>query len=283
MSSKANSSTSGAGVRVKEVLVGALGTESDSIYDMKSAVWLTFILSFLLCWIPILGQMVAGYIGGRRSGSPVRGAMSTTLATVVVLAILMILSVGLFSVNGILTGNPGERIDEISGTSPLTGQMLSAGLSYLTAAFGSVDGTLSINYGIYLVTIAFGFIGGIIADQSRKETRLIISESASTAPVRSARSMEMHRAGRSLGFETFDDIRAANPRAQPEVQSARIVEVPKAAPVTATTVGPVRAGMTTTSNTEDADNGPFSDILRRQDRKDPSEQRAQQKDDFEYI
>ncbi|HPP45635.1 MAG TPA: hypothetical protein PK446_07570, partial [Methanomassiliicoccaceae archaeon] len=38
------------------------------VYSFWSAMKYTFALSLLLWWLPVFGQMVAGYVGGRRAG-----------------------------------------------------------------------------------------------------------------------------------------------------------------------------------------------------------------------
>ena len=37
---------------------------------------MTLILAALLWWFPVLGPMVAGYVGGRKSGTTMRGLAS---------------------------------------------------------------------------------------------------------------------------------------------------------------------------------------------------------------
>ena len=68
--SKSVSSRSVSG-RVKEAADTILGTgadKADVMYDSRSGALLTFLLLFIVGWIPTIGQMVAGYVGGRRSG-----------------------------------------------------------------------------------------------------------------------------------------------------------------------------------------------------------------------
>src|SRR2546426_8292739 len=45
-------------------------------YSMWSAMKYVLALSLLLWWLPTIGQMIAGYIGGRRAGGPWRGGFS---------------------------------------------------------------------------------------------------------------------------------------------------------------------------------------------------------------
>src|SRR5574344_2438708 len=121
------------GAKAKSAAEAVLGTgadTADTAYDMKSGALLTFLLLFALGWIPILGQMVSGYVGGRRSGSPVRGLAATGAATVCVLIVLTVISFILYSVNGALADDPAAEIAAVSATSPVLGQLMSAGVGY---------------------------------------------------------------------------------------------------------------------------------------------------------
>jgi len=44
----------------------------------RGAFWIT-LLSLLLWWIPVLGPAVAGYVGGRKAGTPLRGAVAALI------------------------------------------------------------------------------------------------------------------------------------------------------------------------------------------------------------
>lgn len=286
VSNKGSSSTSGTGVAVIGAVGKVLGTDSNSAYDVKSATWLTFILSFLLCWIPIIGQMVAGYIGGRRAGSPARGVFATTVAVAAVLGILLILSVGLFSIDGLLSGDAEAKVTAIGETSPILGGVLASGLSYL-GAFYTSTGEISINFELYLITIAFGFIGGILADQSRKEARLLVQSSYAATPSRHARSLEMHSMGKKLGFESFDDYRAisVNSMATATAPASKIKEASvKAAAVTATVEMSPKVATPTSSCEMEQKEGPFAGILHKTDRKsDSAVVKSSPEDDYKYV
>jgi len=49
------------------------------VYNFWSAVKYTFGLSLLLWWLPVFGQMIAGYVGGRRAGAPWKGMIAALL------------------------------------------------------------------------------------------------------------------------------------------------------------------------------------------------------------
>ena len=48
-------------------------------YSFWSAVKYSFILTVLLWWLPVFGQMVAGFVSGRRAGKPWKGVLAALL------------------------------------------------------------------------------------------------------------------------------------------------------------------------------------------------------------
>jgi hypothetical protein len=65
---------------------------------VSAMIWM-FILSILLFWLPVVGPLIAGFVGGRKAGS---------LGNAVLAAILpgIIVSVVLFFLASLLTGIP---------------------------------------------------------------------------------------------------------------------------------------------------------------------------------
>ena len=64
----------------------------------SAIVWM-FILSILLFWLPIIGPLVAGFIGGRKAGSLGNAVLAALLPGLVV-------GVALFFFASLLTGMP---------------------------------------------------------------------------------------------------------------------------------------------------------------------------------
>src|SRR5512136_989644 len=54
-------------------------------FSFWSSARVILILSFLLWWIQPAGPMIAGYVGGRRSGSPMKGVFAAILPVAIVL------------------------------------------------------------------------------------------------------------------------------------------------------------------------------------------------------
>ena len=139
-------------------------------YSMWSAVKYVFVLSLLLWWLPTVGQMIAGYVGGRRAGGPWRGIVAAILPVAFIVLLAWGAERGLLAPwLGALTGIPAG-IGAFVGTAiPPAAPFVQFGLGYLDAFVRSLQGTLALGSNGYLVTIVFAYIGGILADQSRRE------------------------------------------------------------------------------------------------------------------
>src|SRR3989304_431970 len=68
-------------------------------FSFLSAVKYVTILSILLWWLPTFGQMIAGYVGGRRAGSPWRGVAAALVP-------VLLIFVGLYVVDQGILGDP---------------------------------------------------------------------------------------------------------------------------------------------------------------------------------
>ncbi len=230
---------------VKGVAEAVLGTDQKgqrSVYDTRSGTLLTIVLLFALGWIPMIGHMVAGFVGGRRAGSPARGLIAAFFGTMTVLLVLFLIVESIRGINSALINDPEGEIAAIAASSPLLQQMLTLFLEYSRELFGSAD--FSIDYGTYLITIPFGIIGGIFADQAQKETRIIVTRTGK-ATARRVRSIEAFKEGKHLGFESFEQYSKMSVNTMAPVSRPVKEEVPansarkptvrkKESPVTAT-------------------------------------------------
>lgn len=176
-----------------DVVFGTGPENADKLYDMRSGTLLTFFLLFLSGWIPFVGQAVAGFIGGRKAGSPYRGLIATGTATIAVVLILTVVWAIVTGSNSELLTDPDGQIAMIKKTSPIA----AAALEYLQMMLGGDH--FNLNYGVYLITVVFGLIGGIVSDQIRKEIS-IISRNGGWIPGKHTRR-NMHRLGEETGEE----------------------------------------------------------------------------------
>ncbi|HKZ90360.1 MAG TPA: hypothetical protein VJ300_08910 [Thermoplasmata archaeon] len=139
-------------------------------FSFWSSSRIILILSVLLWWIQPAGPMIAGYVGGRRAGSPWKAVVA---AVVPIFAILVI--------NYAYTHNFASRqIDFVASLPLLVGDGIASVLPFLapyrdfliTYLQGFVE-ALRTTFGMgtngYLMVIIFAYIGGLIGEQARRE------------------------------------------------------------------------------------------------------------------
>src|SRR5688572_8688747 len=135
------------------------------------------ILSFLLWWIQPAGPMIAGYVGGRRAGSPMKA---------VIAALLPVFAI--FLANASYAASVASRqIDVVASLPSIVGDGLASILpflvpyreflvSYMAGFVSALTTTFGMGTNGYLMVVIFSYIGGLIAEQTRRE---LVSRSGS--------------------------------------------------------------------------------------------------------
>jgi hypothetical protein len=130
--------------------------------SLLSGIWYVFILSCLLWWLPPFGQMIAGYLGGRKAGSPIKGIIVTIVPAMIILLLIIGWDVGMLPFLGALTTLPNNIYYGIYGLSPNAAIFLAEIYNSLLPVFG-FEGSG------FVVIVTFGLIGGMMADMTKKE------------------------------------------------------------------------------------------------------------------
>lgn len=143
-------------------------------YSFWSAAKYTFILTVLLWWLPVFGQMIAGYVGGRRAGTPGRAIVAALMPLVFIFVISYAFDSGLIpsQIDGIVI-DPEALMNGAGENIPFVGPYLAFATMYIKSWMGAVQSITLLKVDNYIVTIAFAYIGGIIADQTRREMEFI--------------------------------------------------------------------------------------------------------------
>ncbi len=184
-------------------------------FSFYAAVKVTFVLSLLLWWLPIFGQMIAGYVGGRKAGSPNRGMLAALIPVGLFSFMIYGAEVGLLPHLSFLCDSNGPLIAAFSKDLPALGAMMGAVVGYLESFLAAVGSTTSLNINSYIITVAFAYVGGILAEQNRNEmdyVRQYAAPTARTAPRANFESFDecMPVKGRAVRGETTS--KARNPR-----------------------------------------------------------------------
>ena len=195
-----------AGAMARNAIDGAMGINSNSFYDCKSGLSISVILALTLSWIPYMGQIVAGYVGGRRSGSILRGLFVGALSCIIVFVVALLLNLGLTKL--LFDSEYLSFIEALESTVPQLVMAMEQLSSYLSSNFVHITTDLSVSVPAqgYATIIAFSIIGGVFADQARKELRIIVSHTEDMNRPRPPRSVGAFLNGHDIGFQTYDDM-----------------------------------------------------------------------------
>jgi hypothetical protein len=141
--------------------------EEKSFFNLKErpilvGIWYVFVLSCLLWWLPLFGPMIAGYIGGRKAGSPSKGIMVAVIPVTIIFFLLMGIDAGLLPFLTGLVAIPHMIMSGIQSLSPNAA-------SYLSGMYNSLGGVVGINGNGFFIVVVFGYIGGMMAAINRSE------------------------------------------------------------------------------------------------------------------
>ncbi|NLI73726.1 MAG: hypothetical protein GX369_03000 [Euryarchaeota archaeon] len=186
------------------------------VYSFWSAVKYTLGLSLLLWWLPVFGQMIAGYVGGRRAGSPWKGMVAALIPVALFFLISELVIIGIIPT--IWFGfdiSPSSVIALIGTILPVIQPYLEFVNMYLTSFFSSLQTATELGFDSYIITVAFAYIGGVLSLQNRRELELLSKMSRGnnttvvlegntfqTAPTRSR--------GTGRSFSELDAVGASN-------------------------------------------------------------------------
>jgi len=149
-------------------------------FDFWSGVKYIVVLSALLWWLPLFGPMLAGYVGGRRTGGPKKGLFASMIA-------LIVIGVVHFAVNRAIL--PTELDSWFAMPSALIASAYEVPAlapyvdfleMYWTSFFISVIGGLPYSPNSYIITAIFAYIGGVIAIDKTREVSKAMKEKEPT-------------------------------------------------------------------------------------------------------
>jgi hypothetical protein len=143
------------------------------VYGLWGAMKYTMILSLLLWWLPVFGQMIAGYVGGRKAGSPMKAVIAAVLP--VVALFIAMTALDHFLVQSFIgSGSASSSLIAGFATSlPIIGPYLDFTRNYVMSFIDSLSGSAPYGMNSYIITLAFAYIGGILADQTRREIEAV--------------------------------------------------------------------------------------------------------------
>lgn len=140
-------------------------------YSFWSSAKVIFILAVLLWWLPqSMGYMVAGYVGGRRAGSPWKAIFAALIPIVIIWGMATGYDAGYARPQiDFLAGLPASIATAVGNSVPFLQPYTQFAVEYLTTFVRALQSLFGMGTNGYLVTVAFAYIGGIVAAQARRE------------------------------------------------------------------------------------------------------------------
>jgi hypothetical protein len=160
------------------------------------------ILSFVLWWIQPAGPMIAGYVGGRRAGSPMKAVIAALLPVAAIYLANLSYAHNFASRQiDFVASLPMIVSDGLSSILPFLIPYREFLVSYMTGFVQALTTTFGMGTNGYLMVVIFAYIGGLIAEQTRRE---LVYRSGS---------------GSSVGVNLLQPILGARPRVDDEEEA----------------------------------------------------------------
>ncbi len=143
---------------------------SGVVYSFWSAAKYTLVLSIVLWWLPLFGQMIAGYVGGRRAGGPWKGVAAAIVPVACLYVVVTGFDSGFFPshILGVAVA-PAAVSASLSQSIPFISPYIQFSSEYVGSFVAALAGSSPYGINTYVVTVAFAYVGGILAEQSRRE------------------------------------------------------------------------------------------------------------------
>ena len=154
-----------------KVILKALKKHEEKVYRFWLGVLYALLLMASLYWLPLFGPMIAGYIGGKRAGSPTKG----TLVGLAVIAVFYIIKSpsALLNMPVAISTARDSLITGMVAYIPWLKPATSFLVSYSTPTVTLLSGKIAYTPQSYTVLMVFAYIGGTMAKQKREEIRLM--------------------------------------------------------------------------------------------------------------
>ncbi len=138
-------------------------------YDFWSGVKYILILSIMMWWIPLFGPMIAGYVGGRRTGGPKKGLLAAIFGVGIVWLIHFLLSGGYLYIKFDTIMEYPEKLVGMAYSSSIFGPYMEFLGNYWSSFFDQIVNEVPLGANSYIITLIFAYIGGLISLERRKE------------------------------------------------------------------------------------------------------------------
>jgi len=154
------------------------------VYSFWSASKYVLILSLMLWWLPMFGQMIAGYVGGRRAGGPWKGVIAAIVPVVCLYGVMTGFDSGILPshVFGVAIA-PAAMSAALSTNVPFISPYIQFSSDYVGSFVNGLAGSSPYGINLYVITVAFAYVGGVLAEQNRRELEFSSGSVMSTTTV----------------------------------------------------------------------------------------------------
>jgi len=150
------------------------------IREFWEGVKYTVTLSLMLWWIPIFGQAIAGYVGGRKAGTPLRGVIAALIPVDIILMINIMYRIVAFQTNVDVVGTAAVMSSGFTDVIPNLYPYFAVSISYVSSYFLALQSLIQLEPSMYLLVVTFAMIGGLMAEQGRRD---LVAAGMRPAPV----------------------------------------------------------------------------------------------------
>lgn len=118
----------------------------------------------------MFGQMIAGYVGGRRAGGPWKGVAASIIPVVGLYVVMTGFDSGFLPshVFGVAIA-PAAIGASLSTSVPIISPYIQFSSEYLGSFVEALAGSSPYGINTYVLTVAFAYVGGVLAEQNRRE------------------------------------------------------------------------------------------------------------------
>ncbi len=135
---------------------------------IRGMTW-TVILSALLFWLPVAGPAIAGYVGGRKAGGPLRAVIAVIIPAMVMLIILAAVSENMDLIPTSMTAGTEVDLDSVAAI-PTAAVPLLSGLEQ------SINTWAATPPDVVFIMLAFAILGGSLSSLRRREEETVIEK-----------------------------------------------------------------------------------------------------------
>ncbi len=135
---------------------------------VRGMTW-TVILSALLFWLPLVGPAIAGYVGGRKAGGPLRGIIAVIIPAMVMFVLLAAVSESMDLV-------PTGMVSGVSFDAESLADMPAQTIPLVAGLEQSINAFVASPPDVMFIMIVFAIVGGALSSLRRREEETVIEK-----------------------------------------------------------------------------------------------------------